>query len=147
MLRFSDWLKFKDCPNHAGPAVYEFRLVMNGKPVRIGRMLTEDINGTLVIGSTGGMDSRWCQSRSAHQRSSGSSTLNWLFFLERYSELLKRFPNATYEYRFAIVPSESEALIVEERLLKQYWRQYGELPPLNSNMPNRYGSYDDNEAA
>jgi hypothetical protein len=42
------------------------------------------------------------------------------------------------EYRFAKLETEEQA-IAQEALLQAYIVQHGELPPLNSNLPDRYG--------
>jgi hypothetical protein len=141
MTHFSNWFTIDTAPDHCGPALYEFRLVENGRAVPLGRMLGVDAEGILVIGCTGDMESRCYQSRSGRRSASGSSTMNWLYYLERYSPLPALYPNAGYEYRFAVAGSVVEAAAWEERRLKRYWCRFGEAPPLNSIVPNRYGDY------
>lgn len=146
MLQFSGWLGFDIDPEHAGPAVYQFRLVEADAPVRLGRMLGVDQDGILVIGCTTNMLNRCYQSRSGWRKASGSSTMNWLYYIERHTPFRDHHPTARFEYRFAVAESEAQVVEWEERLLKSYFRRFGELPPLNAIMPNRYGGYDEDAA-
>ncbi|MDY3554254.1 hypothetical protein R5W24_003373 [Gemmata sp. JC717] len=143
MTDFTNWSPFEFEPETSGAAVYEFRIVVGGTPLTLGRMLSSDPSGVLVIGCTGNMYRRWCQSQTARSKCYGSSTLNLLYYLEHYSPLPERHPTAVYEYRYAVAESPVQAKVWEERLLKRYFRTFGELPPLNSTLPKRYGNYED----
>ena len=56
------------------------------------------------------------------------------------SSLPTKYPEREYEYSFTRVDSKGQAKAMEEELLKTYLKQFGELPPLNSVLPNRYDS-------
>jgi hypothetical protein len=45
------------------------------------------------------------------------------------------------EYSYTEVPNIAELEIEEERNIKLYCKQFGEVPPLNSAIPNRYGKW------
>jgi hypothetical protein len=139
---FTDWIAIDTDVAFFGPAGYELRLVEGGSPVPIGRMLGVDSEGILVIGYTRSMADRCRQSRSGRRSANGSSTTNWLYYLERHSSLLIRYPNIGCEYHYAVAGSVREAKAWEEQRLKRYWCRFGEPPPLNSIIPNRYGRYE-----
>jgi hypothetical protein len=141
MLHWSEWVEMDALPDHDGPAVYEFRAVVGGKPISIPRFLRSDEGGTLVYGSTGNMDRRYWQSRVARERAYGSSTMNLLYYLEHYTDLLRLYPGLSYEYRFAPVKTVEEAKLHEARLIKQYVCRFGDRPPLNSAFPDREGDW------
>jgi hypothetical protein len=69
--------------------------------------------------------------------------MNLLYYLERVTPFRTLHPSAVFEYRYAVTESVAQAKEWEERMLKRYFRRFGELPMLNSVLPNRYGSYDD----
>jgi hypothetical protein len=142
-MNWTDWLSFGVVPCHYGPAVYEFRLVVLGRPVAISRFLGVDEGGTLVYGCTGKFDQRYWQSRAAKSSANGSSTINLLYYWERFTALPKLYPNFAYQYRFAPLATKKEAKQHESALIKRYVCRFGDRPPLNSALPDRYAGWDE----
>lgn len=119
-------------------AVYEIRMTsIGGDPNPISRFLDADKRGLLTIGETGSMESRRKQFISAIEKHSNHSEGNLLYHLLRHTPLNKRFPNHRLEYRFY---SETDKA-AEARLIKIYIRKFGEVPPLNSAIPDRDGNW------
>jgi hypothetical protein len=71
-------------------------------------------------------------------RGRGHSEANLLHRLERRGPLTK-LKSRRYEYRFRVVKDREAAMALEEGLIKLYVQRFGEAPPLNSAIPNRYG--------
>jgi hypothetical protein len=142
-MNWSEWTSFDAVPAHDGPAAYQFRLVIDERPVPIPRLLGIDQDGILVVGCTGSMAQRHWQSQSARRTANGSSTMNLLYYLERFTPLARVFPGCTYQYRFLRLESVEEAKVIEDQLIKRYVCQYADRPPLNSVIPNRYGGWDE----
>ncbi len=66
------------------------------------------------------------------------SEANLLHRLQKSTRLKRCFPEAEYQYSFRAARTESQAKRIEEALIKSYVKRYGEVPPLNSAIPNRY---------
>ena len=47
------------------------------------------------------------------------------------------YPEASMQFRVKRIPDEEQAKHEEERLLKSYFKRFGELPPLNTRMEKR----------
>lgn len=141
MMNWTDWLAFETRPNHFGAAVYRLRLVVGNKPVPIPRLLGVDHDGLLVVGQTSNMNQRHIQSLSARKSANGSSTMNLLYYWERFTELPRRFPGFGYEYQFVPVESVDVAKAHEAQLIKQYVCRFADRPPLNSVLPDRYAGW------
>lgn len=120
--------------NDAGPGVYFIRSVCkNGQPCVLPRLLRKDRNGLFYIGKTGGeknagLDWRiWCFWREAIGKPQSPHVAG-----VRYRKLLKRrFPIESLQYRYKRLRSSAAALREESKILKQYERRFGELPPVN----------------
>jgi hypothetical protein len=143
LIYWSEWFGFDVPPGYCGPAVYQLRLVINGKPIRVPRLLASDKEGILVIGCTGNMDRRFRQAHIARMYGTGGSSLNLLYYFERFTDFGRAFPGYDFEYRIVRLPKEDEAKAVESRLIKQYVCRFGDRPPLNSALPDRYGGWDE----
>lgn len=142
-MEWSEWTTFDASPGHHGPAVYQFRLAADGPPVPIPRLLGNDQDGLLVIGCTGNMEKRYWQSQNARKYANGSSTMNLLYYWERFTALPRVFPGFTYEYRFVRLETVEAAKLLEAQLIKQYVCRFADRPPLNSVLPNRYGGWEE----
>jgi hypothetical protein len=70
----------------------------------------------------------------------GHSEANLLHRISRSRRFVRLFPGCLYQYSFLRVSSRREAASVEEWLIKNYVQQFGEVPPLNSVIPRRYGA-------
>jgi hypothetical protein len=137
-MKWSKWLSFDIVPDYNAAAVYQIRLVVNGRAVPIPRMLGTDKEGLLVIGYTKNLTDRYWQSQKGRLRASGSSTMNLLFYIERYTPMRLFFPGFSYNYRFLQLSSPDEAKLIESQQIKQYVCRFADRPPLNSVLPNRY---------
>ena len=136
-----DWSRWSDltarCPQN-GPAVYEIRVCASGIPLRVGRFLRTDMRGILCIGMTTNVRRRIRDFIKGLSRGLGHSEANLLHRLEQATALGRLIWRRSYEYRFIAVDSKTEACRLEERLIKRYVKRFGEVPPLNSVIPNRY---------
>ena len=114
--------------------VYALRLVdSNDKPIEIGRFLKENKSGIIQIGRSKNLGNRLSQFYKAylgerHLHSEGSR-----LFLIRVVTRFERevYKNAAIQFSVKRYTSEEEAKYEEERLLKCYFLEFGELPPLN----------------
>lgn len=138
-MNWSSWKNIDESSGHYSHAVYEVRLVnTQGTSVAINRFLDKDEEGLLSIGMTTNMERRRKQFISGEDRCQGHSEGNLLFFLKEYSRFKTKHIMPKYQYRFQKVNSEDEAKRKERKLIKDYVKQYGEVPPLNSAIPGRY---------
>jgi hypothetical protein len=110
-------------------------------PLFVPRFLDVDKRGLLSIGETGNMESRRNKFINAVEKCSSHSEGNLLHYLLRYTPLNDRFPNHHIEYRYRGEDDKGTAKAAETRLIKAYIREFGEVPPLNSAIPDRYGSW------
>jgi hypothetical protein len=140
-MSWYDWRPLRDQPDYGGPAVYELRIATDDRPIAIPRFLGTDVRGVLSIGETGGMAFRHRQFISAIEKCYGHSEVNLLYYLLRYTPLNKLHPKHCLEYRFRKERAKQAAKLAEARLIKAYVRQFGEAPPLNSAIPDRYGDW------
>jgi hypothetical protein len=146
-MSWSDWGPLNRPCGHSRTAVYELRLV-NGRarPISLPRFLAIDDCGLLSIGETGNMESRRRQFIRALEKCSGHSEGNLLYYLLRHTPLRLRFPDHRLEYRFHKEPDKAAAKLAEARMIKAYIRKFGEAPPLNSAIPDRYGEWEYEDA-
>ena len=137
-LKWTMWQSVDQPTSYEGPAVYRIRLVVHDRPHAIPRFLGPDTEGILSIGKTGSMKKRRSQFKRGLAKGRGHSEANLLHLIRDHSYLLRILPEHQYQYCFAIVPDIEQASSSEEELIKDYFRNYGEVPPLNSAIPNRY---------
>lgn len=70
-----------------------------------------------------------------------SSTGDRLFLVLmcQYSSFKTTYQNnSTVQFRVMKLSDKAEAQTEEEKLLKNYFKEHGELPPLNSSMPDKH---------
>lgn len=89
------------------------------------------------------MDIRRKQFISGLGKMHGHSEGNLLCVLQKHTPLLKKYPGLEYEYSFARIKSKGRESELEENEIKTYVKKFGEVPPLNSAIPNRYGKWQD----
>lgn len=87
------------------------------------------------------MESRRRQFVRALKKGSGHSEGNLLYYLLRHTSLRQRFPDHRLEFRFRKEAGKAAAEVAEGRMIKAYIREFGEAPPLNSVIPDRYGDW------
>jgi len=137
-LVWSDWCSIDKPTDYKHCAVYEIRLCCQKTPISISRFLGVDERGLLCIGKAKSMEKRRKQFVNSRKEGDGHSEGNLLHRLEIDSTISTRYPDPEYEYSFAKVnPGQENRL--EEQEIKAYVKQFGEVPPLNSAIPNRYG--------
>jgi len=113
-----------------------------GNAYKLNRLLKADDDGIMCIGKTGTMKTRRKQILSGVERGRGHSEMNLVYFLKNYStEYLNKFQNARFQYSMHVCATEEESKQEEERLIKLYFLKFGEVPPLNSAIPNRIGEW------
>jgi predicted GIY-YIG superfamily endonuclease len=153
----SNWSKWKDISsidNLAGqlskiPGVYKMRLSNSaGRAHPIGRLLDADKKGVLAIGESVNLARRIKEFHRAYigdrfMRHSVGDRL-FLVLMCQYSRFKTAYQN-NVKIQFAVMKlnNKTEAETKEERLLKGYFKKFGELPPLNSLMPDKYISWDE----
>jgi hypothetical protein len=138
-MSWTDWTNLYEPLQHWEPAAYRVRLLKDGKPFPMNRVLGLDEKGLLSIGKTKNMEGRRAQFVSGVMNGYGHSEGNLLRLLVLYSGLKDHVPSQPQiECQFLSCKSEDEATETEARLLKDYLCRFGELPPLNSAIPNRY---------
>jgi hypothetical protein len=135
---WSRWIPIAEAPGYCGPAVYRLRIVAADGPVSIPRFLAVDTEGILSIGSTSDMDQRRLDFQTGLRSGRGHSQANLLHIVERETALGQLVSAPAYQYTFVRLPSTQQATHSEEMLIKAYVCIYGELPPLNSSIANRY---------
>lgn len=138
-MKWTEWAAIETPSGRAAPAAYRIALLnVRGHPFPMNRMLGIDSAGLLSIGKTGNLESRRGQFVSGMTKCYGHSEGNLLHLLLRFSRLKQVVPDHRIVYQFAPAATDDDARAVEARLLKDYLVRYGELPPLNSAIPDRY---------
>lgn len=136
---FEDWRELAVPTGWQGAAAYYMRLVVGPVPVCVPRLLASDPMGIMSIGSTGNMQKRQGDFRRACRTCSGHSSGNLVWYLRTRTAFLDHFPGSRFEFTFRRYESVVQAEDAEEHMLKAYFCSFGEMPPLNSSIPRRYG--------
>ena len=145
MCRWNKWL---DIDNYAvipsSPGVYRIRLIDSAghSPVPVKRLLCQDEDGLLVIGESKDLRNRLKEFHKVTKEKTGflrhsagdRLLLNLIF---RHISSKAFFDNKGLEVSFTKAQDKAGAQRLEELLLKVYFIQFGELPPLNNNMPDK----------
>jgi hypothetical protein len=141
--KWMDWLNINDKCNYQGPAVYKVRLTnANGSACTLERLLKADKEGIMCIGHTSNMKQRRAQFLSAMNGASGHSEMNLVYYLKAYTNFPNRFKDTNIQYSFCKCSDVTESKKEEENLIKSYFKEFGEVPPLNSAIPNRYENWE-----
>lgn len=145
MPEWSEWknIKQKAMCNNCG--VYKIRLVDSQcSPIKISRFLDKDENGILQMGRSKDVEKRIKYFRGAIKgRRYSHAEGKRLYLVKEYSNFKGKYNNYGIQYSFRKLSSESEVKKKEEQLLKCYFKRYGEIPPLNSNLPNKEIKWED----
>lgn len=145
MCTWSEWLDIGSYSDiDSSPGVYRIRLIdsANHSPVPIQRLLCQDEDGLLAIGESVDLRNRVkkfhkvVKERTGFLRHSAGDrmALNLIF---RRIPPKTFFDNKGLEVSFIEAQDKAGAQRLEELLLKVYFIRFGELPPLNSNMPGK----------
>ena len=124
---------------HRGPAVYKVRLLADGEVQPIARFMGTDRSGILQIGVSGGFEGRRKQFVSGLARCNGHSEANLLHMLLKQRGFRRRIGRFELEIAFQAHRTKQAAVRAEETLIRAYLHRFGEVPPLNTAIPNRYG--------
>ena len=145
MADWTNWIDLDWIDNNSilyqWPGVYQIRLTnKQGHPFHIPRFLSIDIDGLLVTGESVNVAARLKEFLKASEGKSYAHSTAERLYLIRY---ICKLDNSSYkgykfQYRCKRMKDKTEAEAHEEELLKGYFKQYGELPPLNSEMPDKY---------
>ena len=140
--KWVDWLNINDKCNYQGPAVYKVRLAnTNGNACKLERFLTADDEGIMCIGHASNMKQRKAQFLSAIKGAGGHSEMNLIDYLKTYTNFPNKFKDTNLQYSFCECSDVTESINKEEKLIKSYFKEFGEVPPLNSAIPNRYENW------
>jgi len=146
-MSWSDWQPLDACSDHYGAALYERRLCTAAGPIAVPRFLATDAHGLIMIGQTNNMEARRKQFIRAVTKCQGHSEGNLLYYLLEYSPIRKLYPEHAIQYRFREEADKAAALLAENRVIKAYIREFGEAPPLNCAIPDRYGDWECGDAS
>lgn len=137
--KWTDWFNIDDKCDYQRSGVYKVRLAnANGNAYKLERLLRADKEGIMCIGRASDMKQRNAHFLSAIKAVYGHSELNLVYYLKKYTGFKKKFKNSQFQYCFRkCSKSKSE----EEKLIKKYFKKFGEVPPLNSTIPKRYGKW------
>ena len=140
--RWTDWFNIDGKCNYQGSAVYKVRLIgINGNGCQLERLLKADQEGIMCIGNTGNMEQRRkkCQSGlKGAKEAKGHSEMTLAYYLGVYTNFPNRFKDTNFQYSFCECSDVNERKKEEEKLIKSYFKEFGEVPPLNSAIPKRH---------
>ena len=148
MSKWSEWRDISSVKDFAedigkSPGVYEIRLAdLARQSIRISRLFGDDEEGLLAIGESVNLGRRIKEFHNAYTagkfgRHSVGDRL-FLVLMCQYSRFKTNYQNNSWvQFRVMKLSSKADAQAEEERLLKNYFKAHGELPPLNGNMPDK----------
>jgi hypothetical protein len=142
-LQWSDWTPItKEC-SQSSPVVYRIAIAKKDTQVElipIGRLAGVDGDGILLIGKAIKMETR----RRQFLNPNGAHSEGILFkLIKAYSrQFQEKYANSSCVYSYAVASDGAEALKIKQQQIKKYVMHYGETPPLNSAIPDRY-NYDE----
>jgi hypothetical protein len=137
------WASIEEPTGYSGAAIYAVRLVARGRVIHIRRFLETDPEGILTIGMTKHLEQRRRRFIAGYTRGRGHSAANLLLPLLRSRKFRTMFQSVTFELAFRPAVDASLALDRETRLTHEYWKRYGEAPPLTSVFAARYAHLQD----
>ncbi|MBL7210124.1 MAG: hypothetical protein ISS52_08500 [Dehalococcoidia bacterium] len=144
MSEWSDWLDIALCKEmgrlYRWCGVYRVRLAdVEGSPIEIPRLLATDRDGILAIGESVKIARRIREFHNGFEgRRPEHPAAEKLFLARCFTDFEKRiYKNHRIQFAARKLNDKSEAQKEEARLLKSYFEKCGELPPLNSCMPDK----------
>lgn len=117
--------------------VYEIRqLDASEKPTAIGRFLKVDKRGILMIGVSKRLGERICDFFQSYLEDARTHSEGRRLHLVRMMCTVKdeKYPDFLMQFRVKHIPDIEEARDEEERLLKDYFVEFGEVPPINATV-------------
>lgn len=136
---WTDWKDLDEGFNEINSGVYKMRIVNSaGQSYKIKRFLGYDSNGIIAIGSTNNLKTRINGFNKVimdkKYKHSESKKLLYNIKYSRFNSVFKK-----YKIQFSIkkVSNKEKYKEDESELIKCYFKEFGEVPPLNSNLPNK----------
>ena len=121
------------------PGVYKVLPPNDKWPNGICRFLGTDKERVLFYGETGRLKGRLDDLLASIARGNGPHVEGNLIYI--LNEQVDRFEMREVMFCYKCEENEKAAKTKEQRLLKKYVQRFGELPPINSSIPNRYGDW------
>ncbi len=144
MSKWSNWIDILSVKGTKEPyrwaGVYKIRLVDSGEhPVGIARFLDKDRDGIVAIGESVEVARRLGEFYRRYEgHSSSHPGAERLFLIRNRTKFGKGVYNdCKIQFSARKLSNKAEAQEEEARLLASYFKKCGELPPLNSIMPNK----------
>jgi hypothetical protein len=127
-------------PNYEGCGVYKIRLANSeGFPVEIPRFIDTDKDGILQICYSENIKRGVYRFRRATEgKKYTHAEGERLRLLKKYTNFEERYRNCKMQYSFKKQVNGREARVEQERLIKCYVKNYGEVPPNNNNFPDKH---------
>lgn len=129
--------KITEKAGYSGPGFYRIRLMKEGDPVEIPRFGGVEEKGIISIGESKNIEDR----RNAFLRSkdggSGHSEGNTLWAVMKFSDRFNGGKQYSFLMDFIKTSSKSEAKEMERKAIKNYFKEFQEVPPLNLAFPKR----------
>ena len=138
----SKWSKWEEVENNTRCdrcGVYKIRLTNSKEsPIDIPRFLDKDEDGILEIGNSEDIQRRIKYFRGAAKGKKYPHTAGRrLSSIKKHTSFVKLYNGYKIQYSFKKLQNKNKAMREEERLLKLYFRKFGEVPPLNNNLPKK----------
>jgi predicted GIY-YIG superfamily endonuclease len=145
MTEWIGWTDIEEKPNYNCCGVFKVRAVNSeGFPVEVPRCLQKDKDGIIYIGHSENVRRRITFFLGAIEGKEYTSPEGRkLFTINRYTDFRKSRNHFKLQYSFKRLPNKKETKQEWERLLKLYFKRYGEVPPVNNNLPHKYISWED----
>ena len=140
MSRWNEWVDLEKNTSYKSCGVYKIRLAdSKDYPIEIPRFIDKDKDGILQIGSSKDTERRIKYFRGAIEgKGYAHAEGQRLNLVKKYTNFMGRYNDCKIQYSFKKLRNESETKKEEERLLKCYFKSYGEVPPLNNSLPKKY---------
>ena len=145
MLGWLEWMDIEEKPNYNCCGVFKVRVVnLEGLPVGVPRCLEKDKDGIIYIGHSENIRRRITFFLGAIKGKKYTSPEGRkLFIVNRYTNFRNSHNHFKLQYSFKKLPNKKEAKLELEQLLKSYFERYGEVPPVNNNLPHKYINWED----
>jgi hypothetical protein len=139
MSSLRTWRNIKEDADYKGAGVYWIRLTdLKGSPFCISRFLDKDEDGILQIGSSKDIVKRIKLFRGAAKgKKYPHSAGRRLSLIKESNPFKKKYKEFKILYTFKKLNNERTAKKEEKKLLKHYFKKFGEVPPLNNNLPSK----------
>ena len=137
---WSEWMDIEQESDYEGFGVYKVRLVDPKEfPVNIPRFTDIDKEGILQICCSDNIKKGiYHFLRATEGKRYAHAEGKRVQLLKQYTNLEERYKRCKLQYSFKRRANRREARMEQERVMKCYFKKYGELPPNNNNFPDKY---------